>query len=297
MKNLLSVLTFWVALAGAPAFGQNAYRFYGRAISGSAPTNGQAFIWNSTTNRYELGTISSGVSGLTTNQFAYASGSSTVASTARLALAVPLNNTVPVTSNSVGCKFYLDNTGSGPTTSRLDYTCLGSSSDVAQFRITDPSGGSFTIEGSGGVFTMAGLTVSQAGSFQANGSGTFGSSSNGTMAFTADGVVTWLNAAGTAFSRHNFGGTTSSFPALRRSNANLQVRLADDSGFTKLTALSLQDSTVAVTSLQTCNAGNIGATQSVNDALTPVWGSTVANGGAAFAKVVCNGSAWTVMGK
>lgn len=54
---------------------------------------------------------------------------------------------------------------------------------------------------------------------------------------------------------------------------------------------------VAVASLQTCNAGNTGSDATVNDALAPAWGVTVANGGAAFALVVCNGTNWTVTGK
>lgn len=54
---------------------------------------------------------------------------------------------------------------------------------------------------------------------------------------------------------------------------------------------------VAVGSLPTCDSGAKGKFASVNDATTPVLGSSVANGGAAFAAVVCNGSAWTVTGK
>jgi len=45
----------------------------------------------------------------------------------------------------------------------------------------------------------------------------------------ADGVLELINYAGTDFSRLQFGGTTSSFPALKRSSTTLAVRLADDS--------------------------------------------------------------------
>jgi len=62
-------------------------------------------------------------------------------------------------------------------------------------------------------------------------------------------------------------------------------------------ARQYKNTPVAVGSLQTCNAGNAGSTASVNDALAPAWGVTVANGGAAFASVVCNGANWTVTGK
>ncbi len=55
----------------------------------------------------------------------------------------------------------------------------------------------------------------------------------------SDGVVTFENAAGTDFGRLQFGGTTSSFPSLKRSGAGLQVRLADDSTYAALTALTM----------------------------------------------------------
>lgn len=48
----------------------------------------------------------------------------------------------------------------------------------------------------------------------------------------ADGQLTLLNAAGNDFGRLQFGGTTSSFPALKRSTTEIQARLADDSSFT-----------------------------------------------------------------
>jgi hypothetical protein len=49
--------------------------------------------------------------------------------------------------------------------------------------------------------------------------------------FPADGVYTFLNDAASDFGRLQFGGTTSSFPALKRSSTTLQARLADDSAF------------------------------------------------------------------
>jgi len=47
----------------------------------------------------------------------------------------------------------------------------------------------------------------------------------------SDGVIGLYNNAETDFSRLQFGGTTSSFPSLKRSSATLQARLADDSAF------------------------------------------------------------------
>ena len=50
------------------------------------------------------------------------------------------------------------------------------------------------------------------------------------------GVITLSNDAATDFNRLQFGGTTSSFPALKRSGAGIEVRLADDSGYSVMLA-------------------------------------------------------------
>lgn len=52
----------------------------------------------------------------------------------------------------------------------------------------------------------------------------------------SDGVIQISNNAGSDFNRLQFGGTTSSFPAIKRSSAGLQARLADDSAFTTIQA-------------------------------------------------------------
>ena len=83
------------------------------------------------------------------------------------------------------------------------------------------------------------------GVFGANSTG-FNSSGNiqlyGTRGFivpNSDGVWSFLDNAGTSFGRLQFGGTTSSFPALKRNSTGLDVRLADDSAFAPLMARSL----------------------------------------------------------
>ncbi len=55
----------------------------------------------------------------------------------------------------------------------------------------------------------------------------------------SDGTVQLLNHASTGFTTLYFGGTSSSFPALKVSGTGLLVRLGDDSGNTALTALQL----------------------------------------------------------
>ena len=54
-----------------------------------------------------------------------------------------------------------------------------------------------------------------------------------------DGTIALTNAAETDFTRLQFGGTTSSFPAIKRSGAAFDFRLADDSGYCSIAAGSL----------------------------------------------------------
>ena len=60
--------------------------------------------------------------------------------------------------------------------------------------------------------------------------------SRGYLDFVSDGVVRLLNNAGNDFSRLQFGGTTSSFPSIKRNATALNFRLADDSADAPITA-------------------------------------------------------------
>lgn len=60
----------------------------------------------------------------------------------------------------------------------------------------------------------------------------------GYVEWPADGVLSLRDNAGTSFGRLNFGGATSSFPALKRSGTVLAIRLADDSADAAITAAS-----------------------------------------------------------
>ena len=70
--------------------------------------------------------------------------------------------------------------------------------------------------------------------------------SAGNIFAPVDGVMTLYNNAQNDFSRLQFGGTTSSFPALKRTSTQLSVRLADDSGYGTLRtgSIALGDSDV-----------------------------------------------------
>jgi hypothetical protein len=68
----------------------------------------------------------------------------------------------------------------------------------------------------------------------------------------ADGVMIMANNAVNDFGRLCLGGTTASFPALKRSSTTLQSRLADDSGFAPLQGKLTTDSAyVASTQIAT----------------------------------------------
>jgi hypothetical protein len=65
----------------------------------------------------------------------------------------------------------------------------------------------------------------------------------------ASGVLTLLNNALDGFDRLQFGGTTSSFPALKRSSTALQVRLADDSAFAAIQGKLTTDTAYTATTV------------------------------------------------
>jgi len=92
----------------------------------------------------------------------------------------------------------------------------------------------------------------------------------------------------------SFGGTTSSFPALKRSTTGLIARLADDSADTWVKTLYVQTNVVAVASLPACNAGLEGSHYGVNNALAPTALATVVGGGAVHVSVYCDGTNWIV---
>jgi hypothetical protein len=88
-------------------------------------------------------------------------------------------------------------------------------------------------------------TVAAIGSLTTGGDITLATASalimSGRIVFSpsADGVLTINNGAGTSFGRLNFGGSTSSFPALKRSSADIVVRLGDDTADSRVLASNL----------------------------------------------------------
>lgn len=90
-----------------------------------------------------------------------------------------------------------------------------------------------------GVFAVSLTTTSHingGGYILAGTSNVIGWSGRSFLDAPSDGVIRLTNNAVNDFGRLQFGGTTSSFPALKRSAAELEVRLADDSAYGTLRA-------------------------------------------------------------
>lgn len=94
----------------------------------------------------------------------------------------------------------------------------------------------FMVGNAGLVQAISWIASGGAGIVQCGSSGYFSVGANSHIKSGTDGQLTVSNNAETDFSRLNFGGTTSSFPAIKRSTTTLAVRLADDSADAAITA-------------------------------------------------------------
>jgi hypothetical protein len=110
------------------------------------------------------------------------------------------------------------------------------------------------------------------------------------MSNPSDGQILLLNAAQNSFGRLMFGGTTSSFPALKRSAATFVVRLADDSGNADISMRLSQPQGFTVATLPV--SPPTGSTAYVTDAVACTFLATLTGGGSAYCPVTYNGAAW-----
>jgi hypothetical protein len=81
-----------------------------------------------------------------------------------------------------------------------------------------------------GAVTVNGL-VSTSTDFRAGSANYFYWNARSQMSSPADGLILLQNLAATDFGRLQFGGTTSSFPALKRNGTALETKLADDTAY------------------------------------------------------------------
>jgi len=171
------------------------------------------------------------------------SGASTIADTVgagsgSLAGSVlSMTQTWNTSGNPTAIKLNVTNTASGASALLMDLQVGG----VSQFKVDKAGIGTFAgALALGGALTTA-FNVSGnswLGSTLVRCGATSGFSWNGRsfMGSPADGQITLSNGAITDFSRLNFGGTTSSFPAIKRNGTAINFRLADDSADCGITA-------------------------------------------------------------
>jgi hypothetical protein len=111
----------------------------------------------------------------------------------------------------------------------------------------------------------------------------------GQIGAVGDGVFGFVDFAGTSFSRLQLGPNTDAAPAIARDGAGIKFTGAA-AGLTS----HIKVPAVAVGSLPAAATAGVGARAFVNDALAPVFGSTVATGGAVAVPVYSDGAAWKV---
>lgn len=118
----------------------------------------------------------------------------------------------------------------------------------------------------GTVTISTGNLVIGSGSIYIPNAGFISTASWGDFSFSADGRILARNGAGTGFDRFQLGGTTSSFPSLKRVAATLEARLADDSAQARLLALGISLGTNPATGVDPINLPNEGRVVSRNGA-------------------------------
>lgn len=139
----------------------------------------------------------------------------------------------------------------------------------------------------------AATSISSAGSIAAGTSLSIGAGNgyvwNGRsiMFSPADGQIKLSNNANNDFSLLQFGGTTASFPAIKRSTTGIEFRLADDS-----TGTWFRGAVMTVASLPTAASVGNGGRMYVTDATALVFGTTVAGSGALSGPIYSDGTNW-----
>lgn len=250
-----------VALTGTGGAGY--FEGVNQASAPGTPTSAGRLFWDSTNRLSWIGT----------NGFTRAfDGTSNTAS--RVYVLPDADSKFPIFSQVV--------TFSGPTAART-YTLPDANATLARTDASNTFAAAQTINGQ---LTIA---ASQVLAWQGK-SNIFGG--------TTDGVIVLWNSAQTDFTRLQFGGSTSSFPALKRSSANLEVKLADDSAYSRLAASGVNLQGVTIANLPGTPAAGMTAYVTNGDA-SLAWGATAINSGGGATKYLVwyNGANWTVLGK
>ena len=135
------------------------------------------------------------------------------------------SGTLNTTGNADVIALRITDTSHGGGT-RLLNLYAGAGGSTSKFSVT-PLG---AVTAASGVVAASFGTASDAGGYLQFGSKAYISGS------ATDGAITLLDNGGTGNVRFQFGGTTSSFPAIKRNGAGIDLRLADDSAYASVTA-------------------------------------------------------------
>lgn len=180
-------------------------------------------------------TLGIGTTASSTNKITFAdtvlSGSGSLAGSL-----VNMTQTWNTSGAPTAIKLNVTNTASGAAALLMDLQIGG----VSQFKVDKAGVGTFA----GALSTGGAITTSfnvsgnsWLGSTLVRSGATSGFQWNGRsfMASPADGQITFSNSALTDFTRLNLGGTTSSFPSIKRNGTAINFRLADDSADADIT--------------------------------------------------------------
>jgi hypothetical protein len=235
-------------------------------------------------------------------------------------IAAPL--TVPGTANTsslVGTGYSLTGSNAQPMESWAGTLNTSGVVDVIKIAITDTAhgGGSnlfnllggasgttslFSISTSGNVTASGGFITPSSSSIVSGRNLIFGdgfnvlSNTRGGFSAPSDGIFTWFNNAGTNFNKFQLGGTTASFPAIKRNGTAVNIRLADDSADAPITASTVATIPTTVSNLPAAATAG-GARAFVTDAtqtMTAGIGAAVVGGGANKVPVYCDGTGWFI---
>ncbi len=144
--------------------------------------------------------------------------------------ALSITQTWNTTGNPTAIFANITNTASGALANLIDLQVGG----VSYFKVT--KAGDLQVVSISNLSTIA---LASAGYFR------FGVNTRSAISSPANGNILFQNTSLTDFNLHQYGGTTSSFPALKRSGAGIVIRLADDSADAALQALTLKATQVA----------------------------------------------------
>jgi len=170
-------------------------------------------------------------------------------------------NTIEQRNTTSGQTFRIYNTVSGTNDANYERGFMRWSSNILQIGSEAAGTGSNrNVSIISGAYTYSFSTsaaFSSPGDILVTGTGKYFWQGRGRMYATADGIFALANNFDTDFGRICFGGTTSAFPALKRSSTAMQVRLADDSAYSVIDAQHRLQGTAPASATATGTAGDI----------------------------------------